>query len=129
MTERSVLIVGDDADAREMLRITLENDGYHVATAGSSRSALETLRSNNIDCILLDMNSGGAEASRFHTAQQRDRALAWIPLVVLSSRPDASELAQQLGAKGWLRKPFDLGELDRVVRLALAGVSRSHSVR
>lgn len=128
MTERSVLIVGDDDDTVEMLRVALENDGYQVATAGTSRSALETLRSNSIDCILLDMNSGGAEASRFRAAQQRDRALAWIPLVVLSSRPDTAELAQQFGAKGWLRKPFDLGELDGAVRLALGGVSRGRTL-
>ncbi len=119
MTNASILIVGDDADAVEMLRVALEADGYPVQTAGSGRAALDRLRSSDVGCILLDLNVTEKEGSGFLAAQRRDRALASIPVIVLSSRPDAVDLAQQLGARACLRKPFSLERLHDVVAHAV----------
>lgn len=125
MKETSILIVDDDADAREMLRIALQTDGYRVLTADSVRAALDCLRSSDAGCVLLDLNARGIDGARFRAIQRRDRALAWIPVVVLSSRGDAAEVAQQLDAAAWLRKPFDLGQLRKTVASVLDGVPRA----
>lgn len=126
MTNASILVVGDDADAREMLRLALDADGYAVATAESARGALDTLRSSTVACVLLDLNVNGIDAASFRAVQRRDRALAWIPVIVLSAQPDGADAARQLGAAAYLRKPFDLDELHRTVEHALeAGAGRA----
>lgn len=121
----SILVVNDDPDVREMLRLTLAGDGYDVATVDNARDALDRLRSSDTACVLFDLDIKRIDVVQFRAAQRRDRALAWIPVIVMSARPDLAESAKQFGARACLRKPFDLDELRRTVaRVAHAVVPR-----
>jgi CheY-like chemotaxis protein len=115
----SVLVVDDDADTRELLRMALTADGYAVATASNGRDALNHLRSHAETCIVvLDLMLPGMDGVHFRTAQLHDRSLAWIPVVVMSGAVDADRQARELGARRVLRKPLHLDE----VRLALRDI-------
>lgn len=112
----SILLVEDDPDAQEMLRTALEANGYRVSTAADARAALDRLRSSEeTSCVLLDLNLGGSDGTQFRTAQQRDRSLAWIPVIVVSAQPGGEDVARRLGARAFLRKPFDLDRLLQVL--------------
>lgn len=113
----AVLIVDDDRDLQELLRVTLAADGYDVATAATGRDALHHLRSHADTCaILLDLMLPGMDGGQFRAAQRRDRSLAWIPVIVMSGAIEPIG-ARDLGAKRLLRKPVDLDELRHAVRL------------
>jgi CheY-like chemotaxis protein len=115
----SVLVVDDDADTRELLRVALAADGYAVATASNGRDALDHLRSHAETCIVvLDLLLPVMDGVQFRTAQLHDRSLAWIPVVVMSGAVDADHQARELGARRVLRKPLHLDD----VRLALRGI-------
>ena len=115
----SVLVVDDDADTRELLRMTLTADGYTVATASNGRDALDHLRSHAETCIVvLDLMLPVMDGVHFRTAQLHDRSLAWIPVVVMSGAVDADRQARELGARRVLRKPLHLDD----VRLALRDI-------
>jgi two-component system sensor histidine kinase ChiS len=115
----SVLVVDDDTDTRELLRMVLTADGYAVATASNGRDALDHLRSHAETCIVvLDLMLPGMDGVHFRTAQLHDRSLAWIPVVVMSGAIDADRQARELGARRVLRKPLHLDE----VRLALRDI-------
>jgi CheY-like chemotaxis protein len=113
----SVLVVDDDADVSELLRVALEADGYHVACVPNGRDALNHLRSHADTCIiLLDLMLPVMSAADFRHAQLRDRSLAWIPVILMSGAPDAERPARELAARHLIRKPLDLDTVKEVLR-------------
>jgi two-component system, OmpR family, response regulator len=108
----SVLVVDDDADVRELLRVALTSDGYDVSAVASGRDALHHLRSHAKTCmILLELRVPIMDGAHFRTAQLRDRSLAWIPVVAMSARATDEETAREIGARRFLKKPLDLDEV------------------
>jgi len=112
----SVLVIDDDADVRDLLKVALEAEGYYVSGADNGRAALDHLRSHAVTCIiLLDLMLPIMDGSHFRTAQLHDRSLAWIPVVVMSGGPDSDRHARQLGARRLVRKPLDLDEVKQAL--------------
>lgn len=108
----SVLIVDDDADVRELLRVALQAEGYRVSGVGDGRAALNHLRSHADTCIiLLDLMLPLMNATDFRIAQLKDRALAWIPVILMSGAVDAERRARELSVRRLVRKPLDLDEV------------------
>jgi two-component system KDP operon response regulator KdpE len=112
-----VLVVDDDATLRSTLRIALQAGGHEVVLVGDGRSALQALREDGPDLVLLDLglpDVGGVEVLR------RLRTWSSIPVVVLSARdgPDDKVQALDLGADDSVTKPFGPAELLARVRAA-----------
>jgi CheY-like chemotaxis protein len=113
----SVLVVDDDAEVGELMRVTLEAEGYQVAFVRNGREALNYLRSHADTCIiLLDLMLPIMDGTHFRTTQLNDRSLAWIPVVLMSGAPDADRRARALGARGLVKKPLDLDEVKQALR-------------
>jgi len=113
----SVLVVDDDADVGELMRVTLEAEGYQVACVRNGREALNHLRSHADTCIvLLDLMLPIMDGRHFRATQLNDRALAWIPVVLMSGAPDAERHARELGARGLVKKPLDLDQVKQALR-------------
>ena len=127
----SILVIDDDAETRELLRVALMAEGYDVATASNGRDALDYLRSHALTCVLLlDLMLPVMDGLHFRTAQLHDRSLAWIPLVVVSGAVDADRQARALGAVRVLRKPLNLDEVRRVLQdIACGQVQPRRKVR
>lgn len=112
-----MLVVEDDGDLRELVRVALAADGYQVAAVDNGREAMHYLRSHADVCIiLLDLALPIMDGAQFRSAQLRDRALAWIPLVLMSGSVDAARHARELGARRLVRKPIDVDELRTALR-------------
>jgi CheY-like chemotaxis protein len=121
-----VLVVEDDVELRELVRVALTADGYEVASVDNGREAMHYLRSHADVCIvLLDLALPIMDGAQFRSAQLRDRALAWIPLVVMSGSADAAREARELGARRLVRKPLDVDELRNALRFVGCYQSRS----
>jgi len=113
----SVLVVEDDADIREMLRIALRAEGYEVSSVSNGREALDHLRSHAETCvILLDLMLPVMDGMHFRSVQLHDRSLAWIPVILISGAPDNDRRARELGARRLVRKPLDLDEVKQALR-------------
>jgi len=126
-TCRSVLLIEDDADIRESIASLLEQEGYRVDTACNGREALDRLEQlgSAPDVILLDLMMPVLDGAGFRSEQEKSPAFAQIPVVVVSGDGNPLPKAKSLGAAGWLKKPFEAGELlavvDRVCRESSAG--------
>jgi CheY-like chemotaxis protein len=108
----TVLIVDDDVETCDLLRMWLSASGYATAVAFDGREALHYLRSHAEVCaIILDLMLPNMDGAKFRSAQLRDRSLAWIPVIVVSGAVDLDERAHAFHARGVLAKPLDL---DRV---------------
>jgi PAS domain S-box-containing protein len=109
-TGPSILVVDDEADARELLRRTLEADGYRVATARSGAEALESARRLRPALITLDVMMPGMDGWAVLRYLKSDPDLSSIPVVMLSIVADR-ELSLSLGAVESMPKPFDRAQL------------------
>ena len=110
-----VLLVDDDATLRRTLGIGLRAEGHKVLIAADGRSALQALREDKPDIVVLDLglpDVSGVEVLR------RLRAWSTIPVVVLSARAESTEKVQalDLGADDYVTKPFGMEELLARVR-------------
>jgi len=112
--QKSVLVVDDDPDLLGLVQLLLEGVGYRVITAGEGQEALSRVAEKMPDLILLDMKMPGMNGWDFARAfrQRYDRA---APIVVLTAAEDARKRAEEIGAEGYLGKPFDIDELIRIV--------------
>jgi diguanylate cyclase (GGDEF)-like protein len=114
---KSLLVVEDDEDMREALRLTLQSAGYDVQSAENGQDALGQLREGPPpDLILLDLMLPVMSGWEFRDHQRRDPTLATIPVVVVSAAGDLRQSAAGLGAAAYLQKPVPTDELLAVVR-------------
>jgi CheY-like chemotaxis protein len=110
----SILVVEDDRDTRDTLRLALEGTGYNVRTASSGKEALELLKAIDPPClILLDLMMPVMSGSEFLVALRDDQGLESIPVLILSAW--RREAARVEGAQGFVVKPIDLDVLMKAV--------------
>lgn len=111
-------MVDDDPAIAEVLTKYLEREGYSVETVGDGQRALDAALSNPPDIVVLDLTLprvDGLEVCR------RLRALAPIPVIMLTARGDESDrvIGLELGADDYMSKPFSPRELVSRVRAVL----------
>ena len=111
-----ILVVDDEQAVRESLRRSLIFNGYEVLTANDGLEAVETVRAENPELLILDImmpNMDGLEVCRTLRSEGWDR-----PILVLTARDGVSDRVSGLdaGADDYLPKPFALEELLARVR-------------
>ena len=110
MSERTVFIIEDDVDTREMLGKFLELEGYHVETAANGKQALDRLVEGAPACVIvLDLMMPVMDGWQFRRMQINDARLAKIPTIVVSAA--GRERMAQITADAYLAKPIDMDEL------------------
>ncbi len=111
-TKGTILIVEDDAAARDALADFLSLNDYRVRTAANGREGLAALKSDlRPDVIILDILMPGINGFRFRRLQKREPALASIPVIVTTAIGRAAGIAADL----IMQKPLDLQVLLREV--------------
>lgn len=119
MTPLRVLIVDDEPAIRRFLRTALTVQDYRIEEAGDGETALEFLRRNPVDLVVLDLGLPGIDGLEVIRALRTQGALT--PIIVLSSRDDEAGkvAALDLGADDYVAKPFGMEELSARMRAAL----------
>ena len=114
-----VLVVDDEPAIRRFLRTSLTAQGYQVTEAENGTTALDSLRRNTIDVLVLDL--GLPDIDGFDIIERLRGQGFTVPIVVLSSRVDeiGKVKALDLGADDYVTKPFGIDELLARVRAAL----------
>ncbi|MDB4962916.1 MAG: Two-component response regulator [Myxococcales bacterium] len=108
---RSVLVVDDDADIREVMQLMLERHGYEVKVAADGVEALERLHEGEPpSVILLDLMMPGMNGLEFRAAQLRDPSISEVPVVALTGANNVATHAKASGLEV-MRKPVPIGEL------------------
>jgi two-component system KDP operon response regulator KdpE len=114
-----ILVVDDEPPIRRFLRTSLTSQGYVVLEAGDGGEALDTLKRNAVDVVVLDL--GLPNLHGFEVIQRMREGKSVVPIIVLSSRADEAGKvrALDLGADDYVTKPFGLDELLARIRTAL----------
>lgn len=122
MTNEKILIVDDDVDLRQALRLRLRASRYETVTAGDGYSAIAQAYKEHPNLIILDLGLPAGDGFVVLDRLQKDDKLSNIPVIVLTARdPQSSErLALQSGAAAFFQKPADNTELLSVIRATLS---------
>lgn len=112
-----VLVVDDDNLIVEMIQIGLESEDMQVLTASDGAEALDVLKKNPIDVVLLDIMMPKVDGWMTLMEIRSDPALASLPVIMLTAKTQdlARILAFKQGVQQYVTKPFSLTEL--VVRI------------
>ncbi|MGX5734746.1 response regulator transcription factor [Bosea thiooxidans] len=114
-----VLIVDDEPAIRKLVRLSLGSQGYAIIEAENAREAVEHLKADRPDVILLDL--GLPDMAGLDLLAKWRSELLELPIVILSSRTDEAGIvsALELGADDYVTKPFGVKELVARIRVAL----------
>jgi len=118
MSVGRVLVVDDDPQIRRAMKATLTSRGYEVSDSRTGEEALDKLRSETYDLVLLDMNMPGIGGIETCGLIRSSSDIAIIMLTVSSSEKDKVE-ALDAGADDYVTKPFSMPELLARIRATL----------
>jgi len=106
-----ILLVEDDPDLRDAVRLVLEDAGYDVVCTENGRDALARLRESPVSLVLLDLMLPVMDGFEFRVQQMQDPQIASIPVIVFSCGSDIEEKVVPLRVSACLRKPIDVDAL------------------
>ena len=119
--KKKILIVDDERDIIKALMIRLQGAGYDVVTAFDGAQGVFMAHKEKPDLIILDIRMPAGNG--FSVAQRLKRSIHTftIPVIFLTGSPDkdAEEKAMALGARFYIKKPYDPEELLDAIRRAL----------
>lgn len=109
MSNGTILLIEDDEDIRESIRILLESENYIIKEAENGRNGLELL-SEDIDLVILDIMMPGISGLR---TCEEIRKRSYVPVLFLTAKAQESDklIGLMVGGDDYLPKPFSYAEL------------------
>jgi len=128
MMGAKILIVDDEEDILDLVDLSLTADGFDVITARSGPEALEKVREEMPDLILLDISMPDMDGYEVMRRLKGDRRTSSIPIIMLTAASDKRDKVRSFsaGADDYVVKPFDADELTARIEAVL---SRTRTIR
>jgi len=118
---KTVLVVDDSSSMRNLVSMTLTDDGFEVIEACDGRDALQKLSGQKIHLVISDVNMPNMDGITFVTEMKKLPAYKFVPVVMLTTEgsDEKKRAGQAAGAKAWVVKPFQPAQLLAGVRKLL----------
>ncbi len=115
---KTILVIEDDSNIRELLRLYLEQEGYAIETAQDGMEGLRTFKRIHPDLVLLDLMMPVMDGTQ---VMKELRAISKIPVIMLTAKGETFDKVAglELGADDYVTKPFEMRELIARVRAVL----------
>ena len=111
LTVATVLVVDDEFGIAELIEAVLEDEGHHVLVAVNGRQGLELLAQEHPNLVFLDYMMPVLDGAGVLRVMAENPALGGIPIVMMSSLPEATVAERCSGYRTFLRKPFRIAEV------------------
>jgi CheY-like chemotaxis protein len=119
LTDKTILIVDDDADVRDLMRLVLEDAGANVITAESVEEALRTYRKSPPHGVVTDMQLGSSDGYALITAIRKNdeeyRGFTTVVAITGFGSPEDKTRALAAGFNAYITKPFENAEVVRTL--------------
>lgn len=118
---KKILIVDDSASIRQMLEFTLKRASFDVDAAAEPNSALTLADRNNYDLVITDVNMPGMDGYAFVEQMRKKSSYRFTPILMLTTESSVEQKTKgkQVGATGWLVKPFNPDQLVATIEKVL----------
>lgn len=113
MSKKKILIVDDEKDIVETIKVRLEGNNYEVIAAYDGEEGLEKARTVNPDLIILDVMMPKVGGFRVCDDLKLDPKYKKIPIIILTAKTQEKdeEFGHEVGANAYITKPFESDEL------------------
>jgi CheY-like chemotaxis protein len=111
----TILVVDDEFGIGELLEALLQDDGHRVLTAMNGRHALEKISEARPDLVISDLMMPVMDGAALLAALHENAELKDVPFVLMCALPEASISDRVSGYDAFLRKPFKLAEISKLV--------------
>jgi CheY-like chemotaxis protein len=118
-TPATVLIVEDEFAIADLLEMALTDEGYHVVKAANGRQGLERLAENSPNLVIADFMMPVLDGVGLVQAMRQSPGQREIPIIIMSSMPEANVHARIDGYAAFVRKPFQIADLMRLIATIL----------
>jgi len=110
VSNKTILIVEDEDDIRELLIYNLKRNNFLVESTSNGNEALVLIKERSYDLILLDLMIPGLDGINLVKKLKSDEILSKIPILILTAKSDESDivLGLEIGADDYLTKPFSI---------------------
>lgn len=115
MAGKKILILDDDKDILDSMRMVLEFKGYQVYTSVQAEN-LNSIYEKAPDLILIDLWMSGVDGSDICRHLKNNTHTKHIPVIIISANANIKELSYNCKADGYISKPFEIDELFSTVR-------------
>ena len=114
----TVLIAEDSRDTRHMLKRALELKGYRVLEAKNGRDAVDLARNLSLNLLIVDLNMPVLDGLETIKKVRKLNSVDPVPIVAITAFDvyGMEQAAMEAGCNEYMRKPFDLDELDRKLK-------------
>ncbi|MEN8233058.1 MAG: response regulator transcription factor [Thermodesulfobacteriota bacterium] len=126
MTKKTILIVEDDEDIQQLVGFNLIKAGFQIDYADSGEQALDKVRHQEPDLILLDIMLPGIDGIEICKILRSDNQLSDIPIIMMTAKGEESDISSglDLGADDYITKPFSPNILVSRVKAVLRRKAR-----
>ncbi len=117
-----ILVVEDDINLSELIKMRLEENGFEVVTAYDGVDAISQVRKNTPDLIVLDLMLPKLDGYQVCMILKNYESFSKIPIIIISARisTEAKEIALRTGADAFVLKPFDGQKLVAIIKNLLS---------
>jgi two-component system phosphate regulon response regulator PhoB len=135
MAKTTILVVDDDEDIRELVKLNLVREGYEILSCGTGEDALQIARSKLPSLIILDLMLPGIDGLEVCKLLKHDPKTEHIPVVMLTAKGEESDIVAglELGADDYITKPFSgkvlVARVRRVLRRAAVSAPDKATIR
>jgi diguanylate cyclase (GGDEF)-like protein len=121
-----ILIVDDDPDIRDVLKITLSEDNYEILEAGDGEEGLRIINSKPLNLVLLDSKMPKMDGPAVCRAVKKDLLLQHLPVIMVTGKGEVHDKIDGInsGADDYIVKPFEPKELLARIRMILRRTER-----
>ena len=113
--QKCILIFDDDPEILLVCKIILQQHNYRVETRMSCNNIIQDINDTVPDAILMDLwipEIGGENAINL---MKNNKAIRHIPILLFSANPEIEEICKKCNANGFLKKPFDISALKKII--------------
>lgn len=119
--KEKILVVDDERDILELMDFNLTKNGYRVKTVTSGEDALDLIKENDYDLIILDLMLPGVDGFDICKIIKADKQKENIPIIMVTAKADEADKVAglEIGADHYVTKPFSPRELLAIVKATL----------
>jgi two-component system phosphate regulon response regulator PhoB len=133
MAKEKILVVDDEEDILELIRVNLSREGYNIRCTGTGESAIKTIKTEPVDLIVLDLMLPGIDGFTVAQRIKDDPRVQHIPIIMLTAKGSESDVVAglEIGAEDYITKPFSprilLARIHTVLRRRNSGKSANNT--
>lgn len=118
---KTILVVDDSQSLRNLVKLVLEEEGFRILLAENGKDALDKMASEDIQLLVTDLHMPVMDGMELIKNVRRLKEFRYLPILILTTETNSQIKiqAKDIGATGWITKPFDDEKLIRTIKRVL----------